>query len=100
MSIDPRSRNRPRCGWAVYYVDQRITVTSWYVETPDGRYPMADLDDVRRLVDARINPRWMELRAAYRGTEVLLFSSRNAADFERVRRALIRAVEVNREFLP
>jgi hypothetical protein len=95
MSIDPRSRNRPRCGWAVYYVGQRITVTSWYVETPDGRYPMADLGDVRRLVDARVNP-----RAAYRGTEVLLFSSRDPAEFEPVRRALIRAVEVNRELLP
>jgi len=100
MSIDQSPRNRPRCGWAVYYVDQRITVTSWYVETPDGRYPMADLDDVRRLVDARHNPRWMELRAVYRGTEVLLFGSRDAAEFERVRRALIRAVEVNRELLP
>jgi hypothetical protein len=150
MSIDPGSRNRPRCGWAVYYTDQRITVTSWYVETPGGRYLMADLGEVLRLLtyaypgrkvalvvggievgvalpfavafqsalvalaglvaaagvaagvlmDARQNPRFMELRADYRGKEVLLFSSRNAAEFERVRRALIRAVEINRQLRP
>jgi hypothetical protein len=48
------------------------------------------------LVDARRNPRWMELRADYRGGEVALFSTRDKAEFEAVRRALIRAVEDNR----
>ena len=150
MSIDPGSRNRPHCGWAVYYSGQRITVTSWYVETPSGRYPMAEVGEVLRLLtytypgrkvalvvgavevgmalpltiafqsaalllvgllaaagvaagvlrDAHCNPRWMELRASYRGEEVLLFSSRDASEFEQVRRALIRAVEVNRDLLP
>jgi hypothetical protein len=147
MSIDPGSKNRPRCGWAVYYVDQRITVTSWYVETPEGRYPMAELGEVLRLMtyaypgrkvalvlggieigvalpftvayesalmllvglvaaagvaagvltDARRNPRWMQLRGIHRGQEIVLYTSRNPTEFERVRRALIRAVEVNRD---
>ena len=150
MSIDPNSRNRPRCGWAVYYADQRIAITSWYVQTRGDRYPVTELADVLRvltntypgrrvalvaggvevgvalpltvayqstvmllvgliaaagvaagvLTDARRNPRWMELRATYRGEDVLLFSSRNSTEFEQVRRALVRAVEVNRDLLP
>ncbi|GAA3346768.1 hypothetical protein GCM10020358_59030 [Amorphoplanes nipponensis] len=84
----------------MYYVDPRITVTSWYVETPDGRYTMADLSDVVRLIGARHDPQWRELRALHHGEEVLLFGSRNPVEFERVRRALIRAVEVNRDALP
>jgi hypothetical protein len=150
MSIDPGSTNRPSCRWAVYYADQGITVTSWYVETPDGRYVLADLGDVFRLLtfahpgrkvalvaggievalalplaaaghnamillvglfaaagvaggvllDARHNPRWLRLAGVYRGAEVTLFSTRDMAEFERVRWALIRAMETNRTLSP
>jgi hypothetical protein len=150
MSIDPDSASPPRCGWAVYYDDRRITVTSWYVDTPGGRYPTANLGGVLQvltyahpgrtvaliaggievglalpftvayqsaamflvglfaaaglgagiLVDARRNPRRLELRAAHRGTEVVLFTSRDLAEFERVRWALIRALEITRSPLP
>ncbi|HEV7963900.1 MAG TPA: DUF6232 family protein [Actinoplanes sp.] len=48
------------------------------------------------LLDERRNPRWMELRAAYRGADVLLLRTRDKTEFEQIRRALIRAVEVNR----
>lgn len=48
------------------------------------------------LVDARRNPRWLELRAIHDGVEVILFTSRSLAEFERVRWALIRALEVTR----
>ena len=145
MSIDHSSPSTPRCGWAVYYTDNHITVTSWYVETETGRYPITELDGVLRfltfrhpgrimaliaggieiglavplavafrsvalalaglvaavgmaigvLMDARANPRWMELRAGYRGDEVLLIGTRDRVAFEQVRRALIRAIEVN-----
>jgi hypothetical protein len=42
----------------------------------------------------------MEIRAVYRGEDVLLFGTRDKAEFERVRRALIRAVEINSSPLP
>lgn len=103
MSIDRTSPITPRCGWAVYYADHRIVVTSWYVETRTGRYPIVDLDGVLRHLDFRHpgrHPRWMEIRAVYRGAEVLLFGTRDKGEFERVRRALIRAVEINRAPLP
>jgi hypothetical protein len=153
MSTDPVTPNRPRPIWAVYYVDRRITVTSWHVETPDGsRYMTPDLDGVLRvftyahsgrslamiggaieiaaavpvalafhapaallvalvalvaaagvavgvLVDARRNPRWMELRATYRGHEVVLFTSHRLDEFERVRFALIRALQNDHDVL-
>ncbi|MEU7902752.1 DUF6232 family protein [Actinoplanes sp. NPDC049118] len=95
MSIDRTSPSNPHCGWAVYYADSRIVVTSWYVETPHDRYPIAELDGVLRHLPLR-DPGWMELRAGYRGADVLLFATRDKAEFERVRRALIRAVEINR----
>jgi uncharacterized protein DUF6232 len=145
MTIEPRSSRRPRCGWAVYYADQQIVVTSWYVETPDGRFPVVELDDVLRfidhshpartvalivggvevvlalpvtvawhssamlcsgflaalgvacgvMVDSRRQPRWMELHAAYRGEDLKLFCTRDKTAFEKVRRALIRAIEAN-----
>jgi hypothetical protein len=47
------------------------------------------------LLDGRRNPRWMALRGVLDGREVTLFSSRNQQQFEQVRRAVIRAVEVN-----
>jgi hypothetical protein len=47
------------------------------------------------LFDSWRNPRWLELRAYYHGTEVILFRSRSLAEFERVRWALIRALEVD-----
>jgi hypothetical protein len=99
MSIDRTSPSTPRCGWAVYYADRRIVVTSWYVETRGARYPIAELEGVLRHLTSG-HPRWMEIRAVHRGVEVLLFSTRDKADFERVRRALIRAVEINRSTLP
>jgi hypothetical protein len=150
MSIDRTSPSTPRCGWAVYYADHRIVVTSWYVETRVARYPIAELEGVLRhltfrhpgravglivggvevalvlplsavfrsfvmvltglvmalgmgvgvLLDARRNPRWMEIRAQHHHTDVLLFGTRDKAEFARVRRALIRAVEINRDSRP
>jgi len=95
MSIDRGSPSTPRCGWAVYYADNRIVVTSWYVETPTDRYPIAELDGVLRHFPLR-SPGWMELRAGHRGVDILLFATRDKSAFERVRRALIRAIEINR----
>jgi hypothetical protein len=47
------------------------------------------------LVDARQNPRWLQLRATYRNEEIVLFSCRRLDEFERVRWAFIRALEDN-----
>jgi hypothetical protein len=49
------------------------------------------------LVDHWRNPRLLELRAYHDGAEVILFQSRNRAEFERVRWALIRALEPDAE---
>jgi hypothetical protein len=106
MSIDRTSPSTHRCGWAVYYADHQIIVTSWYVETWTARYPIAELDGVlrhltfRRPGRTRRSPRWMEIRAVHRGLDVLLFGTRDKAEFERVRRALIRAFEINEPPLP
>jgi hypothetical protein len=48
------------------------------------------------LVDASRNPTWMKLSAVHDGEVVVLFSTRNQIKFEQARRALIRAVEINR----
>jgi hypothetical protein len=150
MSIDPGTSHPGRSGWAVFYSDPTITVTTRYVQTSQGRFDVADLHDVVRslgyeypgikvalvtggielvlaaaltvashswlmacagfvavlgvalgvLVDARRNPRWMELHARYRGHQVVLYASRDRTDFGRVHRAMIRAVESNRGPLP
>jgi hypothetical protein len=55
---------------------------------------------VGALVTARRNPRWMEFRITYRGDDVRLFGTRDKVEFGQVRRALIRAVEANRDLLP
>jgi hypothetical protein len=47
------------------------------------------------LVDARRNPRWMALRAFAGGRQITLFSSCDRQEFEQVRRAVIRVIEVN-----
>ena len=52
------------------------------------------------LVDSRRNPRLMVLSAVYRGRRVELFSTRDKAEFGRVRLAVIRAVEASRDHLP
>jgi hypothetical protein len=52
------------------------------------------------LVDSRRNPRWLELRATYRGQDVVLYSSRRLDEFERVRWAVIRACENSRIITP
>jgi hypothetical protein len=123
-----------------------VVVTSAYVQTAEGRYPVAELDGIVRcltdthpgrmvaliaggveiaaatpfavgfgsspmvvvgflaalgvaagvLVDASRNPRRMELRACHRGADVRLFTTRDLNEFERVRWALVRAVEASR----
>jgi hypothetical protein len=55
---------------------------------------------VALLVDGRRNPQWMALCARYGGQVITLFTSRNRREFEQVRRAVIRAVEVNRRPQP
>jgi Family of unknown function (DUF6232) len=52
------------------------------------------------LVDARRNPRFMALEATCRGRRITLFRTADADEFGRVRTALIRALEDNREPLP
>lgn len=99
MSIDHTSPSTPRCGWVVFYTSTRIVITSWYVETPAGRYPIAELTGVLRHLPAD-HSRWMELRARHHDADVLLFGTRDKVEFERVRRALIRALELNRPPLP
>ena len=49
------------------------------------------------VIDKRRSPRRMELWVTYRGGEVELFSSADRREFEQVRRAVIRALEVNRD---
>ncbi|GAA3903545.1 DUF6232 family protein [Actinoplanes auranticolor] len=100
MSIDRTSPSTPRCGWAVYYADRHIIVTSWYVQTPAARYRIPDLADVAVVLDTGRGPRWREIRAVHRGAEVVLFGTADRARFERVRRALIRALEINRSPFP
>lgn len=51
---------------------------------------------IAHVIDSRNNPRWMALRAVYSGEEITLFQSCNQQEFEQVRRAVIRAVEVHR----
>jgi hypothetical protein len=48
------------------------------------------------IMDGRRNPRWMALLAVYGEREITLFSSRDHREFQRVRLAVIRAVEANR----
>jgi hypothetical protein len=139
-----------RCPRRVFYASPMITVTSRWVETPAGRYPVAELDDIvceltstfpgstlagvvgaveisiaapivvttgsmtitvagigaavlamaAVLIDARRNPRRMEIRAGHRGRDVALFRTHDRLEFDRVRWALIRAVELNRQPRP
>jgi hypothetical protein len=148
MSIYPASQ-RP-APWITYYDDGNIKVTSWFVQTGEASYLVADLHGVARhltythparsvalitggiemmlalpfavgyhsalllcvgvvaalgvgigvLLDARQNPRGLELRAYYRYREVRLFHTRDKIAFEQVRRALIRAIEAHRNRLP
>ncbi|AGL15236.1 DUF6232 family protein [Actinoplanes sp. N902-109] len=51
-------------------------------------------------IDGRRNPRWMSLWATLHGRDVELFSSPDKREFERVRRAVIRAVQLNRDPWP
>ncbi|MFI5933125.1 DUF6232 family protein [Actinoplanes sp. NPDC051494] len=49
------------------------------------------------VIDKRRSPRRMELWVTYRGGEVELFSGADRREFEQVRRAVIRALEINRD---
>jgi hypothetical protein len=85
-------------GWILLYPGPKIVVTTWWVENSNGRYPIAQLTRVSRIEQR--SPRWMALRAIYRGREVELFSTNDKAEFERVRLAVIRAVEAGRDPRP
>jgi hypothetical protein len=52
------------------------------------------------VVDDRRNPRRMALCATHHGRDIELFSSRDKREFERVRRAVIRAVQLSRDPWP
>ena len=52
------------------------------------------------LRDERRNPRLMELTAVHHRTPMVLFSSTDKTEFEQVRRAVIRAVEADRDNRP
>jgi hypothetical protein len=146
VRYEPGISPAQQCRGAVYYDARGVVVTSVYVRTVEGRYPVAELDGIVRcltnthpgrtvaliaggveivaavplalglgslamlvvgvlaalgvaagvLVDARRNPRQMELRASHRGADVRLFTTRDLNEFERVRWALVRAVEASR----
>ena len=86
-------------GLVVFYDGPGIVVTNRYIENRDRLYPLPDLRNLHRLLpDAPRRP--MELRADYAGRRVTLFSSRDRSEFEKVRRAVIRAVEANRPLRP
>jgi hypothetical protein len=50
MSIDPGTSRPRRSGWAVFYSDPAITVTTRYVQTTHARYEVAELHDVVRVL--------------------------------------------------
>ncbi|GAA2561533.1 hypothetical protein GCM10010435_36650 [Winogradskya consettensis] len=50
-----------------------------------------------QVVDRRYNPRWMALWATHQGRDIELFGSSDKQQFEQVRRAVIRAVQINRD---
>ncbi|WP_250038297.1 DUF6232 family protein [Paractinoplanes maris] len=82
----------------VYYPGPAIVVTNVNILTPEGRYRVRDLT----LVDVRYfrNPRRMELTAWHEGRRTILYTSHSRRVFEQVRRAVVRAVEVNRRPAP
>lgn len=83
----------------VFYDGPGIVVTDRYIENRDGLYPLPDLRNIHRLLPDRPR-RPMELRADYAGQRVTLFSSRSRSEFEKVRWAVVRAVEANRPLRP
>jgi Family of unknown function (DUF6232) len=83
----------------VFYDGPDIVVTNRYIETRDGLYPLPSLLNIHRLLPARPR-RPMELRADHAGQRITLFSSRDRAEFEKVRWAIVRAVEANRPLRP
>ena len=136
---------RPR--WRIIYRDDRIIITSWYVEVDGARIPITDLRDVLvcltfrypvvkvtvvlglieaaiagtsaavlesgwmivaglvsactvamgAITDHRRNPRFMTIEAIRYGRRIVLFRTRDKEKFGQVRRALIRAIEDNRD---
>jgi hypothetical protein len=79
---------------AVLYQDDAITVTTAFLELAGQRYPLDELDLLRRVEHAGwLRPRLYELSARFRGRTVRLFRSRDAREFGRVCRALVRARE-------
>ncbi|WP_306213164.1 DUF6232 family protein [Actinoplanes sp. RD1] len=53
---------------------------------------------VGALVDERRNPRWMALRATCQGRRVELFQTASKREFGQVHRAVLRAVELDRDY--
>lgn len=79
---------------AVLYQDDAITVTTAFFESMGRRYPLDELELLRRVEHtAWLRPRRYELSAQFRGRTVRLFRSRDAREFGRVCRALVRARE-------
>lgn len=100
MSIGPEfpigveGRRRPT---VVHYRSSEITITEDFVEVHGVRLAVSDLHGVVRY--ARSYPRWLTIEAVYRGDPVTLYTTRDETEFGRVRRALIRAIERNRDRL-
>jgi hypothetical protein len=46
MYLDPETGGRRRRRWRLLYVDEEITITSWYVETDGVRIAVIELRDV------------------------------------------------------
>jgi hypothetical protein len=92
-SPGPRLRQR-FATWlrpVVLYRAAGTTVTTAFVESAGRRYPLAELDMLRRV---ELRPRWFELWAHFQGRTVRLFRSDNAQEFGKVCRALVRAREL------
>lgn len=81
----------------VHYRSSQITITDDFVEVRGVRLAISDLRGVVRY--SRRNPRSMAIEAVHRGDPVTLYSTRDETEFGRVRRALIRALERDRDRL-
>jgi hypothetical protein len=93
----PIGVNGRRRQTVVHYRSAEITITDDFVEVRGVRLAINDLRGVVRYT--RRNPRWMTIEALHRGDPVTLYSTRDETEFGRVRRALIRAIERDRDRL-
>jgi hypothetical protein len=91
----PAEVNRRRRPAVVQYRSPEIMITDAFVEVHGVRLAIRDLHGVVRYT--RRYPRRMAIEALYRGDPVTLYTTRDKTEFGRVQRALIRALEHDRD---